>query len=696
MAIPPNGAQAQAFIIPSTAPASSISSSPLTEEKIMHQSTPFDGDHQGSFDPSGNDFSTNIDINTGTFVGGVLDHVAITQGLDSLGNCQNSENGCLDQRCYHVISNAAAASSQPSDTEMTDSTDAINLEADLPLIGLQSTLNNSSTNMTYGNQNYGQTIQNVDHIDQTGATEPLAALQSLHQKIHQACHQTHNQASDQMSAPGGLTSFQSLHQNFHQILNQYPDQCIGQEFNQTFCHSFPGFPDQPVNQFSNQAFTSTFNTPFGGQVHDANGFVIQQESSQIQWGQDVAITSVPNWGTVPMNLMNNPMHHTISPEVAGSRLPKAPASCSSHCEIPECTSQCGESANGNCCFDPSCALDANHELDLSNCCSHESCHDPEPCLEENCQGASHPCNDAACIGTADSNTPATASVPTPPATESDPIITSVATPVDLGGYTGMVMGKPFTSPIVGGTVDGIVVPWASNSPAAKAGPRSTASSMGEDDLFRCRWVFDNGLFCHEAYLNAEDLQNHCKKEHGKKLVKGERGFICRWQGCSRHEPFAQKSKLERHMQTHTGFKPVKCDICGLKLSAKQSLEQHKRTHSGELPWRCPYEDCGSAFKQQSALTMHIRTHTGEKPLRCDICDKAFSESSNLSKHRRTHNVKGNHVCEYCGKDFHRLDQLRRHLRKTHKVGDGEGDGNGDGHEDSQPNIHSTDVVCVAG
>ncbi|KAG7125669.1 Zinc finger protein like [Verticillium longisporum] len=64
--------------------------------------------------------------------------------------------------------------------------------------------------------------------------------------------------------------------------------------------------------------------------------------------------------------------------------------------------------------------------------------------------------------------------------------------------------------------------------------------------------------------------------------------------------------------------------------------------------------------------MHTRTHTGVKPLACNICGRTFSESSNLSKHRRTHNLKGDHVCDMCGKDFRRLDQLRRHVKTKHK------------------------------
>ncbi|KAG5971361.1 hypothetical protein E4U55_001239 [Claviceps digitariae] len=144
-------------------------------------------------------------------------------------------------------------------------------------------------------------------------------------------------------------------------------------------------------------------------------------------------------------------------------------------------------------------------------------------------------------------------------------------------------------------------------------PAADRESPGivQDDLYICRWVVGHGssFICGQRFDSDEQLQKHCKHDHLKQLKKLNGGFRCGWASCSRDTCFTQRSKVERHMQVHTG-----CD----------------------------------------------------KPLECEICGKRFSESSNLSKHRRTHNVKGMHECQLCGKDFHRLDQLRRHMGTNHK------------------------------
>ncbi|OHF01328.1 zinc-responsiveness transcriptional activator [Colletotrichum orchidophilum] len=202
------------------------------------------------------------------------------------------------------------------------------------------------------------------------------------------------------------------------------------------------------------------------------------------------------------------------------------------------------------------------------------------------------------------------------------------------------------------------------SPATAQTVPSPAKIPIKAEVFICQWE-NAGHVCGMVFQDDEGLQRHCKESHIVNLAKTDAGYKCCWEGCAREGHFTQKSKLERHLQTHTGFKPVKCDICHISLSAKQSLAQHMRIHTGEKPWDCKFPGCTASFKQQSALTMHSRTHTGEKPLKCEVCGKAFGESSNLSKHRKTHNVKGAFKCDFCDKDFHRLDQKRRH-EKIHR------------------------------
>ncbi|KAL1836307.1 hypothetical protein VTJ49DRAFT_5316 [Mycothermus thermophilus] len=195
-------------------------------------------------------------------------------------------------------------------------------------------------------------------------------------------------------------------------------------------------------------------------------------------------------------------------------------------------------------------------------------------------------------------------------------------------------------------------------------------SDDDGDEHRCLWR-DEGRpnVCGLVFANAEDLFKHASEAHIRHAQKGAQGFRCGWDDCPRSDPnapgFPQRSKIERHMQTHIGHKPHICPTCNKGFSAKQALTQHMFIHSNEKPLVCNI--CNKAFRYPSALTMHQRVHSGLKPLKCPVCGKGFSESSNLSKHKRTHEVKGRFTCSVpgCDRNFHRQDQLRRHM-KTHQ------------------------------
>lgn len=206
-------------------------------------------------------------------------------------------------------------------------------------------------------------------------------------------------------------------------------------------------------------------------------------------------------------------------------------------------------------------------------------------------------------------------------------------------------------------------------PSLEGSLEEHTDAPGTATQFVCQWITPGGPgtqgVCGHVCADSYALHDHLCNDHIAALCSKTK-YLCHWKGCSRRsdQDFASRNKLRRHLATHTGYKPHKCETCGESFSAQQALDQHVRTHTGEAPYMCDHEGCGKRFKQKSALTMHKRTHTGEKPLVCEECGKRFCESSNLSKHRKTHQPEYPHTC-FCGKKFKRQDQLRKH-QETHQ------------------------------
>lgn len=76
----------------------------------------------------------------------------------------------------------------------------------------------------------------------------------------------------------------------------------------------------------------------------------------------------------------------------------------------------------------------------------------------------------------------------------------------------------------------------------------------------CQWICGNEEACGQQFTNAKLLWDHVVECHVDALEKTQHGYICGWKGCDRHHRigdaskigFQQKSKIKRHMETHTG------------------------------------------------------------------------------------------------------------------------------------------------
>ena len=106
-----------------------------------------------------------------------------------------------------------------------------------------------------------------------------------------------------------------------------------------------------------------------------------------------------------------------------------------------------------------------------------------------------------------------------------------------------------------------------------------------------------------------------------------------------HE-FSTNSKLQDHMNIHSGLASFSCKLCDRKFSKKSSLTQHQRYHRDYKCYTCRF--CSKSFNSKYTCTVHERIHTGETPFKCEKpgCNKGFPQKIQLRLHMATHKKRG--------------------------------------------------------
>ncbi|CAH1978841.1 unnamed protein product [Acanthoscelides obtectus] len=129
------------------------------------------------------------------------------------------------------------------------------------------------------------------------------------------------------------------------------------------------------------------------------------------------------------------------------------------------------------------------------------------------------------------------------------------------------------------------------------------------------------------YESETGLRRHYSSQHKEMGV--DLTVVCEMCG----KRISNRTRLVRHMRTHTGQKPFPCEVCGRGFASKCLVTSHMRVHTGEKPYVCAY--CGKRFGQSAPYRYHVKIHTGEKKYVCTLCGKGFISNSNLKIHMKT-------------------------------------------------------------
>ena len=119
-------------------------------------------------------------------------------------------------------------------------------------------------------------------------------------------------------------------------------------------------------------------------------------------------------------------------------------------------------------------------------------------------------------------------------------------------------------------------------------------------------------------------------------------FICQY--CGRG--FKKQKYLRFHLNSHAGYRPHMCNICGKSFGRTSILIKHKNTvHNKNFMPKYTCGQCCKQFVRKDMYQRHLLTHSHYRPWSCPYCHLHFKTKQTCAKHIKIHQTSSENVID---------------------------------------------------
>lgn len=166
--------------------------------------------------------------------------------------------------------------------------------------------------------------------------------------------------------------------------------------------------------------------------------------------------------------------------------------------------------------------------------------------------------------------------------------------------------------------------------------------------------------CGKPFFTSTEVKDHKSRLHSNK-----HDFQCHV--CNKR--YNEQKFLDQHIRAvHLTIddEPQQCQECGGIFKGIQNLRKHiKHIHSPNEERTHVCFECGKGFFEKSKFERHMNSHAGVKNFSCSECGSSFSDDSALRRHLKIHEGTNKFGCDLCGKMFTQQYDVTRHKQKVH-------------------------------